>query len=94
MRDQNIELAYIAGYLYGNIKQRDYIKKNQIELKDVVLFKTTYSNSLKRNRQQNMTPEGLEPGKYEVVAVEGDGISLRHVEKAGGTFKVSRRNIF
>ena len=30
--------AKVRGTLYGNIKQRDYIKEKPIELKDVVLF--------------------------------------------------------
>ena len=74
MRDQN--LAYIAGCLYGNIKPSEFRKENQIELKDVVRFKAPYNKTLKANRQQNTTPEGLAPGKNEVVGVDGDNISL------------------
>ena len=55
MRDQNLELAYIAGCLYGNIKPREFRKENQIELRDVIRFKAPYNKNLKANRQ---------PGKH------------------------------
>ena len=90
MRDQNLELAYIAGCLYGNIKPNEFRKQNPIEVGDVVRFKSSTKNTLKSNRQQNMTPEGMEPGKYEVASHNGDDITLRNINQTGGTFTVRR----
>ena len=93
MKDQNLELAYIAGCLDGNIKPREFLKENPIELKDVVCFKATYNKELKANRQQKRTEDGLAPGHYKVVNVNGDDIKVEHVDGTGGTFNISRRDV-
>ena len=91
MLDQKLELAYISGNLYGNIKQKEYIKENPIELKDVVQFKALYNKDINTNQQQKKL--NLAACKYEVVCVEGDDISLRHMDGEDKIHKIPRSYI-
>lgn len=45
---------------------------------DFVQFNAAYILDLKANKRQR--PGKLVPGKYEVVGIEGDEISLNHVD--------------
>ena len=56
-KDQRLELEYIAGNLYGNLKQREYIEEHPINLGDVVQFKAPWNKKdIKANHSSTETP--------------------------------------
>ena len=91
MKDEKLEVLYIANALYGTIKQDEHIKENQITKDDVIQIKAPYNPSLTRNKQQK-TGE-IVPGKYKLVSQDNNLITIQNIEHPDNVQTVHRRNI-